>query len=368
MMQSAQGRIKYLDGLRGIAIMLVIFSHYWASAWMTNLSIDPAVGSLRIVRQGWVGVQLFFLISGFVILMTIERCTRSGQFIYKRWMRLFPAMAIATVLTMAFNYSIQPIAKFANTPWYDALPGLTFVSSSFYRVLFQIEIESLHRSFWTLYVEVGFYLFFGVSYFLLGWKRATFLLLLAAAVVLSARPTLVYFGVSGFALRLAEPFDWLGIKFYLWFASGIFFAKAQAQSSEPFFVMACATGLAAALLVSPFPIPLTWDDRYVMLAALILFAAAQRLPKLQLILEWRPLLILGAISYPLYLIHETIGFGLLVLMKQAFPQMPNELLPVPALVIVLGVAYWMTKSAEPALRMAIERLVNRQRSTGTRLV
>ncbi len=340
--------------------MLVIFSHYWGSTWMTGLSVDERVASLRFVRQGWVGVQLFFLISGFVILMTIERCTSPRQFIYKRWLRLFPAMAIATAITVVFNYSIQPIEQFQNTPWYDAIPGLIFVSNSFLSAILQVEINSLHRSFWTLYVEVGFYVFFGIVYFYLGWKRATMLLVAVALVVLSLLPVLEYLGVSGLALRVVEPFEWLGIKFYLWFASGVFFAKAKNQTSEPYFVLACVTGLAAALLVSPFPIPLTWDDRYPMIAALIVFALAQRVGHVQQILEWRPLLVIGAVSYPLYLLHETIGFGMLVLTKQAFPQVPNELLPFPTLALMIAVSYAITKHAEPGLRTFLERRLMRK--------
>ncbi len=364
-MQGAQARIKYLDGLRGIAIMLVILSHYWASEWATNLRIGKEYASLRFIRQGWVGVELFFLISGFVILMTIERCKSARHFIYKRWLRLFPAMAIATILTVAFNYTVQPIEKFYSSPWYDAIPGLIFVSHSFLRVIFQVDIDSLHRSFWTLYVEVGFYVVFGIAYFFMGWKRATLLLLVLAVAILSALPILMRAGVTGVGLRLVEPFEWLGIKFYLWFASGIFFAKAKSQSSTPLFMIAVLTGLAAALLVSPFPIPLTWDDRYAMIAALALFAVAQRWHMLQAMLEWRPLLLVGAVSYPLYLLHETIGFGLLVLLKRYLPQIPNELLPIPIVALMIAVSYWITRQAEPEVRAFLERRLDRRRPTAT---
>lgn len=164
-MQGGQSRIRYLDGLRGVAIMLVIFSHYWASEWATNLPIAKEYASMRLIRQGWVGVELFFLISGYVILVTVERCTSPQQFIYKRWLRLFPAMAIATAMTLVFNQTIQPISRFSEMPWYNAIPGLIFVSPSFLGVMLQNDIDSLHRSFWTLYVEVGFYLFFGIMFF-----------------------------------------------------------------------------------------------------------------------------------------------------------------------------------------------------------
>lgn len=359
-MQGAQGRIKYLDGLRGIAIMLVVLSHYWGLGWTEILPFGDKFGSIRVVRQGWAGVELFFLISGFVILITIERCKNVTQFLYRRWLRLFPAMLIATVLTLAFNWTIQPVAQFANSQWFDALPGLTFIPASFYHMVFDVEIDSLHRSFWSLYTEVSFYILFGISFFILGWKRATLVIALVGLVVLFGHQILAHVGVSGTAIRIVEPFNWLGIKFFLWFASGILFAKARTLDNDRLFALACAVGFAAAILVSPNALPLMWDDSFAMISVLVLFATALKVVVVQNLLQWRPLLFLGVISYPLYLIHETVGLGLIVWTHRLAPQLPDLLLPMPTLLLMMIVCYWITRRVEPTLKVWLEKLFDRQ--------
>lgn len=365
MQGGGQGRIKYLDGLRGIAILLVIFSHYWGLGWANILPFGDKFGTIRFIRQGWVGVELFFLISGFVILITIERCQNGGQFLYRRWLRLFPAMLIATIVTLIFNSTIQPVPQFVSRPWYDALPGLTFVSPSFYHAVFDIDVKSMHNAFWSLYTEVSFYILFGAAYFIVGWKRATLIVALAGLFVLFGQQILVSIGVSGIGLRSIEPFNWIGMKFFLWFASGILFAKARTNDNDYLFALALGLGLTAAVIISPNAYGLEWDDRFAMIAVVVLFASAQKWTTLQQVLQWRPLLLFGAISYPLYLMHETIGLGLIVITHRYAPWMPDLLLPLPTLIIMVLTCYWVTYRAEPMIKYFIEKLFDQRRGVAT---
>ena len=101
-MADKQRRIDYLDGLRGIAILLVVLFHYCGPVYAEIVKCDSGP-FIPLVAHGWVGVQLFFLISGFVILMTLEKCRSVSQFLYNRWIRLFPAMLIATGVLVLFN-------------------------------------------------------------------------------------------------------------------------------------------------------------------------------------------------------------------------------------------------------------------------
>lgn len=361
-MQGAQGRIRYLDGLRGIAILLVVVTHYWGQGWAAILPGVESFGSIRIIRQGWVGVELFFLISGFVILRTIERCSGSPQFIYKRWLRLFPAMLITTVLTVAFNYTIQPIEKFSNSAWYDAIPGLLFISPSFLSVIFQVEIESLHHAFATLYIEVGFYIIFTCLYFRSNWKWATSGLAILGFTILFGRPILASLNISGVLVRVVEPFEWVGMPYYLWFTSGILFAKAESSTNNGLFSLACSFGLCGALLVGSAGSLPRWDDSEAMMAVVVVFAVAQKWKWLQKRLGWQPLLFFGAISYPLYLVHETIGLGLIVLTHQIVSGIPDALLPVPTCIIVIAIAWWITNLAEPKLKAAFEQVHHKLKS------
>ena len=354
MMQTTQIRIKYLDGLRGIAIFLVILSHYWGMAAPDILPFGDKFEYVRIVRQGWVGVELFFLISGFVILTTIERCKDLKQFLYRRWLRLFPTMLLATILTLLFNWTVQPVPRFANSGWMDALPGLSFVTPSFFNLVPNIEVKSLNGSFWSLYTEVAFYIIFGATFFLLGWRKAVLVIFSLGFITLIGRDWLAAAGVVGIGARIIEPFEWVGFKFFLWFVSGILFAKSQYLHSNKIFGLACIFGLLAACVVSPNLQPLKMGDRYAMVAVVALFATALKWPWLQRLLEWRPLLFLGAVSYPLYLIHESIGLGLIVLTHRYAPWISDALLPVPTLVLMLFIGHHIASHVEPRLKSLID--------------
>ncbi|WP_420839686.1 acyltransferase family protein [Colwellia maritima] len=97
-------RIKYLDSHRGIAILFVVFYHLF-SRWSEILPYGNSFTNI-VFNQGFLGVQLFFLLSGFVILMTLERTKSFSSFLYKRWLRLFQSNAY-----LHFNYCVigQPI-------------------------------------------------------------------------------------------------------------------------------------------------------------------------------------------------------------------------------------------------------------------
>ncbi len=90
-------RISFLDGLRGVAIILVVFFHAYGNPYQFGRYPygDTFAG---VISYGWVGVQLFFMISGFVIFMTLEKCRNFQEFICRRWLRLFPAMLMCSLI------------------------------------------------------------------------------------------------------------------------------------------------------------------------------------------------------------------------------------------------------------------------------
>lgn len=164
-------RIAFLDGLRGIAILLVVLFH----AYSRYPDIVPYKDSYKyfpLFEYGFLGVQLFFLLSGFVILMTLERSKNFFSFMYKRWIRLFPAMLIATILifSTAFLFYERP-GGMPNL--YSVLPGLLFIEPSLLdKIVGGGKILPLEGAFWSLYIEMMFYIIFGISYFILGKKKA----------------------------------------------------------------------------------------------------------------------------------------------------------------------------------------------------
>ena len=344
-------RLQFLDGFRGLAIILVIIFH----AYVPRIEYYPygdAYADIPVINLGWLGVQLFFLISGFVIFMTLDKTESFRVFIYKRWLRLFPAMLIVSV----FIYATALI--FYERPdgipnLLSLLPGLTFTLPSWWSKLLGVEVQQLEHVFWSLYVEFKFYVLAGATYFIFGRK-----FLIPALVVLYAL-WLVTYGLSTvIESRLLSVIqsatNALSLKQFGWFAAGsMFYSYFQNKDNKWFY-----SGIAM-MLVSAFTVRLDslgFDLEAIIGALLIsaLFAFSLKSSWLQNFLQNKLLTFLGLISYPLYLIHENMMTSLIIKMADITPWLHPFLTPYPAILFLVAVAYLISNSLEPSLSQLLD--------------
>lgn len=116
-------RLFELDALRGIAALGVVLFHYMV-AFADNYSHASEIFPLfRYFRYGKHGVELFFLISGFVILMSLEKTKNGPDFVVGRFARLYPTYWTAVVL----SFTVVTIAELPDLhiDWKDAVINLT---------------------------------------------------------------------------------------------------------------------------------------------------------------------------------------------------------------------------------------------------
>jgi peptidoglycan/LPS O-acetylase OafA/YrhL len=85
-MRSSGGRLRYLDGMRGLAITAVVLWHFFGPAEAKSLPYGDRYAQVPALSAGWMGVELFFLISGFVIFLTLEKCSGFWDFMIRRWL------------------------------------------------------------------------------------------------------------------------------------------------------------------------------------------------------------------------------------------------------------------------------------------
>ncbi len=163
-------RIAFLDGLRGVAILLVLLFHAYAR-WPQIVPFGDRFAGFPLFKYGWLGVELFFMISGFVILMTLEKCASFSEFIGRRWLQLFPAMLLCSLLVF-YTESLFPARPAGISSYRDLIPGLTFAESGIWARVLGSPQGVLEGAFWSLFVEVKFYIIFGALYFFLGRKAA----------------------------------------------------------------------------------------------------------------------------------------------------------------------------------------------------
>lgn len=194
-----QGHLPALDGLRGIAILMVLFHHVWPYVWE-----NPAFKLLSTVKHvGWIGVDLFFVLSGFLITgILIDTRNRPGyfrNFIARRSLRVFPLYYIFllisfTVVPALFSLFGAPNGQFqAVLPWSalyvsNYLPLLSDPTIAQSLTIPEVLPNSISTSLeagsqipdylsvtWSLCVEEQFYLIWPVFILLFGRYRLSFI-------------------------------------------------------------------------------------------------------------------------------------------------------------------------------------------------
>lgn len=346
--ESVASRIHYLDGLRGLAILGVMFWHYTDEVYASFLPYATMYSDIPGLDHGWVGVNLFFLISGYVILLTLERCAGFGDFIRRRWLRLFPAMLIASLIIFAASQLNGVNMPHGRADAVDLLPGLTFISVGFYDALLPFHVDELDGVFWTLYVEVGFYLVFGIFYFWLGWARALAALAALWLSVMIGANLASAFNQPALVAAMT-PLQWIGAEYFGWFVSGALFLKSRERGSNALFALAMSVGFLSAFTSGLWQ-PDDLVSQLYLVGVVLFFALAQKWRALQRALTLKALLFAGFVSYPLYLLHNELGVGLIAAFGEATPPVIWPFLPLVMAALMLVLAYVVARYGEPSLK------------------
>ena len=166
-MREAPGKqyIAAADFLRVFAVGLVACFHIWQQSWL-----DPGfrvfgvyVDLQRIIRRGYMGVDLMLLLSGFLLYLPVARAARRGEpmpdardFYARRLRRILPSYLAAILIALGFTFIYGP--DWGSAPRaLDLLAHLTF-THTFWRGTYIW--TSLNVGLWTLAVEMQFYFIF----------------------------------------------------------------------------------------------------------------------------------------------------------------------------------------------------------------
>lgn len=287
------GRLTWLDALRGLAILLVLLFHFTTRYFQLYPGLPFASAPLA-VSFGWLGVHLFFLISGFIIYVTIQNKRGPVHFLIARLARLLPPFWLSLVLVFA----LAPLKSLVlGDPVHY---GLRAILGNALMVPDLFRVEEIQGVYWSLFVEFKFYILFALCWALFDMRRErTFMLSFAALLAVWAIDH-VHPLPLGWNLRFF-PIFWLGVavaKRALGEISRINLLVLTASVS-----LACTLsyrgGAPEFLIAIPvFVAPMT--------AAPALY---RRLPSLARVFE--PLRRLGRISYSFYLVHEPVGYVIL---------------------------------------------------------
>ncbi|WP_457272042.1 acyltransferase family protein [Pedobacter sp. UYEF25] len=176
MQEIKQSRFYELDLMRFLAALAVLFYHYtFASNRMMG---TPFFGIEKISKYGYLGVEVFFMISGYVVLLSSMNKSPK-YFVISRIARLYPAYWVCCLLTFAFLY-------FGHIQLPDSTPT-TFKLLAVNLTMFQefLGKKNLNGVFWTLTYELGFYLIILAIAALKLWKSLLIVILLWLLYTLS---------------------------------------------------------------------------------------------------------------------------------------------------------------------------------------
>jgi peptidoglycan/LPS O-acetylase OafA/YrhL len=355
-------RLAVLDGLRLVAALAVAV-HHFTTYWALDGIHTPAYFLPRashITIYGFLGVELFFMISGFAICMS-SWGRRLTDFSASRASRLYPAYWICVAITAAVT-ELLPIS--GHIPQRVPL-SWTDIGINFTMLQEPLGVPAVDNVYWTLWAELRFYLLFaivvarGVTYrrtvtFMAAWGIAACLANYLDAPLLKTVTVSGFAGyfIAGIAMFLIHRF---GPSRLLWAIIGISWIINMGQLRER---------------VGPqgFGIPLWPAALVVSLAYGVLLLIA--LGKTNNI-RWTWLSLAGALTYPFYLLHQRIGYTVIRYGYES-THLPVPLL-IAATVVVMLVPAWLIhrfveRPLSPRLRGYLRhgvgnRLINRSRQT-----
>lgn len=289
---------KDIEGLRGLSVLLVLFFHL----------------DLEFFSGGFIGVDVFFVISGYLITQIICNDLEKKKFSYKnfyfrRTRRLLPAFVIVLFIVFCSSFFIFEdfhFVEFAESMFFSlfSVSNIYFWKNIGYFAQDSIFKPLLH--FWSLAVEVQFYLFWPIFVVLIyNFNKRLFLFLTILLILISfflnkifldngtafyQSPTRAFQFLLGSLLSLKSTFTLnKKIKINLLFSFGIFlilFSSVIFNSSTHYpYINALPPTIGTVLIIG---------------------TASNVSRNLKLLLENKILLFFGKISYPLYLIHWPI--------------------------------------------------------------
>jgi peptidoglycan/LPS O-acetylase OafA/YrhL len=155
-------RIEYIDAFRALAVLSVVLFHYtdrlpWSVMGYDN-PILPGLWS-----WGWIGPYWFFIVSGYFMAGSIGNTSSPVEFLAKRLSRIYPAYFFALLIIIAVKLVVPPLTYEA-WDYSSALPSALDIAGNFFFAT-DLGLEFVDGAFWTLVVELKFYLFLALLYF-----------------------------------------------------------------------------------------------------------------------------------------------------------------------------------------------------------
>ena len=312
---------------------------FFAAFWVMNFHyLFGQTGNVEWYRYGNLGVQLFFIISGFVIVQSLKGKSIK-DFATNRFLRLFPLFWILCTLTYIITLVIPHAATVSFSEY---LRSMTMFGDVFNKIVGYTRL--IDPSYWTLTVELIFYIGIGIFTYFFSDKKIRYFL--GYWLVFSALAFLFnldhnfyiklllvrhasYFVFGGSLALIATKqaqsifekyFDWM-----LLFTSATFATYIHPRALEPYYT------------VNPLDTQIIYFIHIIFFIIVPILVYASGYIKNQKVI--RLLAVLGGITYPLYLLHQRIGNVIMNFITAHYDKISWSHLSIGFEAVIICVAY-----------------------------
>lgn len=324
-------RILELDVFRGWAALSVVLAHLCPDV----LEGDRICNGILSGFDAGLAFRLFFIISGYVILMTIRRCEDPFAFVVSRAARLLPVYLVSVLIMYGLRVMEHPEDfTFIRFPWFEVMANLAMVPEF-------LGVPLVTGVIWTLQVELVFYVFmvFVHSLGLIQWMDRICFSIVALALLIQAE-----WGSGVFPQAWMQQF----ILYAPFFVIGVLFRSFREEGISRFRVVGLILAIGGAVWAE--------QTQYVLVGTGVFFLMEMGLLT---VLCVKPLIWLGSISYALYLIHNDLGLWIQRgLMERIGSGWASFLISLGA---VVGIAQLMTYWVDRPMGRWVKKEMTRER-------
>lgn len=295
-------RIYQIDLFRFIAAIGVVLFHYtFRGATADNLSSIKFPILAPLFKYGYLGVDLFFIISGFVILLSIKD-ESIRKFFTSRVSRLYPAYWLCLIITSV-------VILFYGAPNFKISHFQIGINASMFQSFFNV--KNIDGAYWSLGVELKFYILIGLYLLIKKYREISiyhviyfWLLLMIPYLILKDSTTFKY--INHLLIIRWSPYFIAGILYYQIYSSRI-------NIKDVFLAVICL-GLSIYLGIEQIQ---NLEEHYHVsfsptIISLIIFTSYALMFIVSIggmqFINSKNLLKLGILTYPLYLLHQNIGY------------------------------------------------------------
>lgn len=337
-------RFYEIDLLRFVAAFAVVMFHYTFRGFAADhYSALPYLAVSPVTKYGYLGVNLFFIISGFVILMTASN-KPARYFVISRITRLYPAFWFCCTVTVILTLLMGGGRFSASLKQY--LVNMTMFNGF-------VGIDSIDGSYWSLFVELQFYFLVFIVLLLGQMHRVKYFLgLWLFLTIITSTWHIKY--VHFFLIPDYAAYFIAGALFYIISIEGVSFYKILLIVVS--FVVSLAGDLKSlAGLERHFQTQYSAVVVTIVIAAmfLVFFLIATHRTTFMASAKY---LFLGSLTYPLYLLHQYIGF---MIFNKLYGHVNAHLLLWGTVLAMLCLAYFTNKRIEQVYSRPLKGLLEK---------